>query len=71
MTNDTESYRAAICARRPADIGGGACNLVVRRVNGRVQLLHHAVLSTGAELSDDQAVELAGYLTTAARRERS
>ncbi|MQA16390.1 MAG: hypothetical protein GEV09_20260 [Pseudonocardiaceae bacterium] len=62
---ERETYRAAIETRRPADCGGGTCTLLVRRVDGRVQLLHHGVLSTGAELSDDQARELVGYLTAA------
>jgi allophanate hydrolase subunit 2 len=66
-----ETYRAVIEARRPTDTGGGACTLTVRRVDGRVQLLHHGVLSTGAVLSDEQAHELAGYLVSATRREPS
>lgn len=68
MSEPVETYRAAIEARRPADTGGGACTLLVRRVGGRVQLLHHAVPPTGAELTEDQARELAGYLTEAAGR---
>lgn len=68
MSDPTETYRAALEARRPPDTGGGACALVVRRIGGRVQLLHHGVLPTGAELTDDQARELTGYLTEAARR---
>lgn len=65
-----ETYRAAMEARRPADTGGGACTLVVRRIGGRVELLHHGVLSTGAELSDEQARELADHLTNAIQRRR-
>lgn len=68
MSEPVETYRAAIEARRPVDTGGGACTPLVRRVGGRVQLLHHAVLPTGAELTEDQARELAGYLTEAAGR---
>lgn len=68
MSELVETYRAAIEARRPVDTGGGTCTLLVRRVGGRVQLLHHAVLPTGAELTEDQARELAGYLTEAAGR---
>ncbi|MPZ65548.1 MAG: hypothetical protein GEU83_08530 [Pseudonocardiaceae bacterium] len=60
-----EIYRADLEARRPAETGGGMCTLIVRRVNDRVQLLHHGVLSTGAELTDDEASEVAGYLTGA------
>jgi hypothetical protein len=67
MPDPAECYRAALEARRPVDCGGGACALVVRRIGGRVQLLHHGVLPTGAELTDEQARELAGYLTEAAR----
>lgn len=68
---EAETYRAAMEARRPADTGGGACTLVVRRLGGRVELLHHGVLSTGAELSDEQARELADYLTNATQRRRN
>lgn len=50
-----ETYRAVLCVRRPVDIGGGTCTLIVRRVNGRIELLHHGVLSAGAVLTDDQA----------------
>ncbi|MQA13004.1 MAG: hypothetical protein GEV09_02230 [Pseudonocardiaceae bacterium] len=63
-----ESYRAVIEARRPVDTGGGACTLTVRCINGRVELLHHGVLSTGATLTDEQANELAAHLTSATRR---
>lgn len=66
---ETETYRAVLHARRPAETGGGACTLIVRRVNGRIELLHHGVLSTGAVLTDDEADELTRHLT-AARRER-
>lgn len=41
------------------------CTLIVRRVNDRIELLHHGVLSTGAELTDAEAHEMAGYLTAA------
>ncbi len=66
-----ETYRAVIEARRTVDTGGGACTLTVRRVDGRVQLLHHGVLSTGAALTDEQAHELAGYLAAATGRGKS
>ncbi len=68
MTGAAESYRHALETRRPAGNGGGTCTLLVRRVNGHIELLYHAAVSTGAELSDDQAVELAEHLTRAARR---
>ncbi len=64
---ETETYRAVLCTRRPVDIGGEACTLIVRRVNGRIELLHHGVLSTGAVLTDDEADELAGRITAARR----
>jgi hypothetical protein len=70
MTEPAETYRAALWARRPPETGGGACTLLVRRVGGRVQLLFHAVLPTGAELTDEQALELARYLTEAVRGRR-
>lgn len=53
-------------ARRPDD--GEPCTLIVRRVSGRVELLYHGVLSTGATLSDDEADELVGHLVRATRR---
>ena len=61
-----ETYRAVMHARRPDD--GEPCTLIVRRFNGRVELLYHGVLSTGATLSDDEADELAGHLVGATRR---
>lgn len=64
----TETYRAAMEARCPADYGGGVCTLLVRRVGGQMQLLHHAALSTGAVLTPEEAIELADSLTAAARR---
>lgn len=67
MSEPVETYRAVLYVRRPPETGGGACNLLVRRVGGRVQLLHHAVLPTGAELNDEQALVLARYLTEAAQ----
>ncbi len=63
--NPGETYRAAIQARCPAGTGGGVSTLLVRRVDGRVQLLHHAVLSTGAELTDEQVDEVVAMLTAA------
>ncbi len=64
-----ETYRAVMHARRPGD--GEPCTLIVRRVNGRVELLYHGALSTGATLSDDEADELAGHLVGATRRRSS
>ena len=49
----------------PVEAGGEACTLIVRRVGNRVQLLHHGVFSTAADLTAAQAVELAGMLTAA------
>jgi len=49
----------------PFEAGGEACNLIVLRVGGRVQLLHHGVFRTAADLTAAQAVELAGMLTAA------
>ncbi len=61
-----ETYRAHIRATMPFEAGGEACNLIVRRVGGRLQLLHHEVFRTAADLTVAQAVELAGMLTAAA-----
>jgi hypothetical protein len=49
----------------PVEAGGEACTLIVRRAGNRVQLLHHGVFSTAADLTGAQAVELAGMLTVA------
>jgi hypothetical protein len=61
-----ESYRHAIDARRPNEYGGGTCTVLVRRIDGRVELLFHACPETGAVLSSAQAVEIATALTVAA-----
>lgn len=42
--DETGTYRAVLHARRPVDIGGEACTLIVRRVNGRIELLHYGVV---------------------------
>ncbi len=68
MNGGQESYRHAIEARRPSHYGGGACTLLVRRIDGRVELLFHASPETGAILTEGQAVELAQALTAAATR---
>jgi len=60
-----ETYRAHVCAAMPVEAGGEACTLIVRRVGNRVQLLHHGVFRTAADLTGAQAVELAGMLTAA------
>ncbi len=68
--SERETYRGVIHTRQPAGYDGQPCTLLVRRVIGRVQLLHHAVLSSGADLPE----ELLGHLTAArhagAARER-
>lgn len=63
-----ETYRAHIRASMPFEAGGEACTLIVLRVGGRVQLLHHGVFRTAADLTVAQAVELAGMLTVASKR---
>ncbi len=60
-----ETYRATIAARCPSESGGGACTLILRRVNGRIELLFHGVLSTGAVLTDDDADALTRHVTAA------
>lgn len=62
-----ETYRAHIRAIMPFEAGGEACNLIVLRVGGRVQLLHHGVFRTAADLTATQAVELAGMLIAASK----
>jgi hypothetical protein len=66
-----ESYRHAIDVRRPSEYGGGTCTVLVRRIDGRVELLFHACPETGAVLSPAQAVEIAAALTEAAAEDRS
>jgi hypothetical protein len=63
----SETYRRAIDARRVTQYGGGACTILVRRVDNQVELLFHAALNTGASLSDSQALEVADALRTAAQ----
>jgi hypothetical protein len=64
--NREESHRCALEARRLFEYGGGACTLLVRRLNDQVQLLFHADPRTGAALTPAQAVEIAHALTKAA-----
>ena len=61
-----ETYSQAIDARRPSEYGGGACTVLVRRVNGTVELLFHADPRTGAVMTAAQAVEVGEALTVAA-----
>ena len=63
--SDREKYRARVLAAMPVEAGGEACTLIVRQVGNRVQLLHHGVFRTAADLTGAQAVELAGMLTAA------
>jgi hypothetical protein len=44
----------------------GMCTVLVRRIDGRGELLFHACPETGAVLSPAQAVEIAAALTAAA-----
>ena len=62
-----ETYRAHIRANMPVEAGGEACTLIILRVGRRVQLLHHGVFRTAADLTAAQAVELAGMLTAASQ----
>ena len=61
-----ETYRRAIDARRPSEYGGGVWTVLVRRVNGTVELLFHADPRTGAVMTPAQAIEVAEALTVAA-----
>ena len=63
--SDREQYRAHVLAAMPVEAGGEACTLIVRRVGNRVQLLHHGVFRTAADLTGAQAVELAAMLAAA------
>lgn len=60
-----ETYRQALEARRVQEYGGGACTLLVRRIDGDVEVLFHAVPETGAVLTHQQATELAYALLAA------
>jgi hypothetical protein len=65
LVNANRKHRHVIDARRPIQYGGGACNLLLRTVDGNVELLFHATPQTGAVLTRAQAVELAQALTVA------
>jgi hypothetical protein len=62
-----ETYRHAIEARRPREYDGGACTVLVRRVDSTVELLFHADPRTGAVMTSAQAIEVARALTEAAK----
>ncbi len=62
-----ETYRHAIDGRRPIGYGGGACTVLVRAVDGTVQVLFHADLRTAAVLTEAQIGELTDALTAARR----
>lgn len=47
-------------------LNGGSCSLLVRRIGGVVQLLHHAVWEGTAELTDEQARAVGQALIDAA-----
>lgn len=64
-----ERYRFVIHAQRTdpeTGVRGGACTLLVIRLQNQVLLLHQAALSTGAALTPKQATELSDRLATAA-----
>lgn len=65
-----ETWRHAVHARRVHEHGGGSATLLVRVVDGRIELLFHAVPKTGAVLTVALAEELATALTTALARVR-
>ena len=44
--NANHKRRHVIDARRPIQYGGGACNLLLRNVNGHVELLFHVTPQT-------------------------
>ncbi|MPZ64382.1 MAG: hypothetical protein GEU83_02250 [Pseudonocardiaceae bacterium] len=76
MTGHTagERYRFAVHAQRTdpqTGARGGACTLLVIRLDDQVLLLHHGALSTGAALTPKQAAELADCMATAAGVDRS
>lgn len=62
----TESAYHCVEGRRPREYGGGACNVLTRRYDGRVELLFHAAPETAAVLTDEQAREIAAALLEAA-----
>lgn len=71
VVNGVENYRHATAARRPFAYGGGACTLLVRRIDDQVELLFHATPETGAIMTEEQAIEIADALTTAASGRRT
>ncbi|SNR49612.1 hypothetical protein SAMN06265360_107182 [Haloechinothrix alba] len=61
-----ESRRYTFTALRPAEVGGGNCSIVVRRVGQRVELLVHGVFEAAAVLTLTQAVDVSEALSRAA-----
>jgi hypothetical protein len=64
--DSNQKHRHVIDARRPIQYGGGACNLLLRGIDGHVELLFHATPQTGAVMTRVQALELARALTRVA-----
>ncbi len=59
----------SIEARRPFEVGGGSCTLVVVPQGDHVRLCHHGVLSAAAELDSAEVRQLVAALTEALPRE--
>ncbi len=55
----------SIEARRPFEVGGGSCTLVVVPHEGRVRVCHHGTLRAAAELDAAQVGQLVAALTEA------
>ncbi|MBA0126437.1 hypothetical protein H0B56_12880 [Haloechinothrix sp. YIM 98757] len=60
-----ESRRYTFTARRPAEVGGGNCSIVVRRVGQRVELLLYGLWEAAAVLTLTQAVDVSEALSRA------
>lgn len=55
----------SISARRPFEVGGGSCTLVVIPHEGRIRVCHHGTLSAAAELDVAEVDQLVAALTGA------
>lgn len=56
----------SISVRRPFEVGGGSCTLVVVPHEDRVRVCHHGTLSAAAELDAAEVDQLVAARTEAA-----
>lgn len=58
----------SIEARRPFEVGGGPCTLVIVPYEDRIRVCHHGTLRAAAELDVSQVRQLIAALTEALPR---